>query len=59
MEAPIYGIIDTNGCLIDTSKTELGAKQHATRNGYSLIGYRIGYNAFICAEKKNKKWEQK
>ena len=59
METPIYGIINTDGCLIDTSKTELGAKQYATRNGYNTIGFRVGYNAFISAEKINNKWQTK
>jgi len=57
MEPPIYGIIDSNNCLIDTSKTERGAKIYATRNDYNKIGFRIGYNAFICAEKINGKWQ--
>jgi hypothetical protein len=48
MESKIYGIIDNNNCLIDTSKT---------LNGYNKIGYRIGYNAFISHEKINNKWE--
>lgn len=56
MEAKIYGVIDSNECLLDTSKTEQGAKQYATRNGYNIIGFRVGYNAFILAEKINGKW---
>ena len=59
MEAIIYGVLNSELCLIDTSKTEKGAKQYATRNGYNLIGFRIGYNAFILAEKINGKWERK
>lgn len=57
METKIFGVINNEGCLIDTSKTERGAKQHATRNNYNKIGFRIGYNAFILAEKTNKKWQ--
>ena len=57
MESRVYGIINSDGCLIDTSNTELGAKQYATRNKYNTIGYRIGYNAFILAEKINGKWK--
>lgn len=57
MEAKIYGVINNDGCLIDTSKTERGAKRYATNHGHKKIGYRIGYNAFICAEKINNKWK--
>lgn len=56
MSQIIYGVLNSELCLIDTSKTERGAKQHATRNGYNLIGFRVGYNAFILAEKINGKW---
>ena len=52
MEAPIYGIIDNNGCLIDTSKTKRGANQYATRNGYRLIGFRVGYISFFGGKNK-------
>ena len=56
MEARIYGVLDKENCLIDISKSERGAKVYATKNGYNLVGYRVGYNAFILAEKINKKW---
>lgn len=56
MESRIYGILDSNDCLIDVSNTETGAKRYATLNGYDKIGYRVGYNAFILAEKINNKW---
>ena len=59
MNKIIYGVLNSELCLIDTSKTERGAKQYATRHGYNLIGFRLGYNAFILAEKINGKWEQK
>ena len=57
MEARIYGVLDSNNCLIDTSRTERGCKRYATLNGYNKIGYRIGYNAFISHEKINNKWK--
>lgn len=56
MEAKIYGILDKDNCLIDVSNSERGAKIVATKNGYNKIGYRIGYNAFILAEKVKNKW---
>lgn len=59
METPIFGVIDNAGVLIDTSKTQLGAKQYATKHGYNRIGFRIGYVAFILSEKIAGKWELK
>ena len=56
METRIYGVIDKNNCLIDISRTEQGAKRYATLNGYSKVGYRAGYNAFLLAEKVGKMW---
>ena len=56
MEAKIYGVLDENNCLIDTSRTEQGAKRYATLNSYSKVGYRVGYNAFLLAEKVGKMW---
>jgi len=56
MEARIYGVLDKDNCLIDISRTEKGCKRYATLNAYDKIGYRIGYNAFILAEKINNKW---
>lgn len=58
MEARIYGVLDSNNCLIDVSRSERGAKRYATNHGYNKIGYRVGYNAFICAEKINNKWQE-
>jgi len=56
MEAKIYGVLDANDCLIDISRNEAATKRHATINGYTKVGYRVGYNAFISAEKINNKW---
>ena len=58
MEAKIYGILDTNNCLIDISKSEKGCKQYATKNEYNKIGYRIGYNVFLTHIKIGKRWEK-
>ena len=53
-----YGIAygeDNTHC--DVSKTERGAKMYATRNGYTKVTKRVGYNAFIIAEKVDGKWQ--
>lgn len=54
----IYGIIDNNNIYTDISKSEKGAKNYATRNGYNKIGCRNvnSYNAFLVAEKVGGKW---
>lgn len=57
MESKIYGVLDKDNCLIDVSLSERGTKVFATKNGYNKVGYRIGYNAFILAEKVKNKWE--
>ena len=56
----IYGVIDTNNCLIDVSTSEQGAKRYATLNGYNKIRYRNinSYNAIISHEKINSKWKR-
>lgn len=58
MEQKIYGIVNKEGCLIDTSLTEQGAKNYATRHSYNLIGYRVGYNVIITHQKIGGKWKQ-
>ena len=52
----MYGVLDRNGCHNDISKTERGAKNFATRNGYNHISKRLGYNAYKYAEKVAGKW---
>jgi len=52
----IYGVLDSDDCLIDISRNEAATKRYATINGYTKVGYRVGYNAFISAEKFNNKW---
>jgi hypothetical protein len=41
----IYGVLNSEGVHIDTSKTLQGAKRHATINGYNTITvrYNCGY----------------
>lgn len=54
----IYGVI-SNGVHTDVSRTEKGAKNYATRNGYKAVSIRFnsGYNVAIIAEKNSKgKW---
>ena len=58
MRGVMYGIVygeDNVHC--DVSKTERGAKIYATRNGYTKVTFRVGYNASIIAEKINGKWQ--
>lgn len=52
----VYGVVNSEGCLIDTSLTLLGAKQYATRHGYKTIGVRAEYNVFATWEKVGSKW---
>lgn len=56
MEAKVFGILDSNNCLIDISLSERGCKRYATLNGYTSIGYRVGCNATIYAKKIKNKW---
>jgi plastocyanin domain-containing protein len=55
----IYGVLNYEGVHIDVSKSEKGAKNYATRNGYKTVTIRFncGYNAMQIAEKKGKKCE--
>lgn len=57
MGKAIYGVTNKDGVHTDVSLTLLGAKQYATRNGYSKVSKRVGYNARIISEKTNGKWE--
>lgn len=54
-----YGVIDSAGSYIDVAKTERGAKNYATRNGYKEVFMRFnnGYITTIVATKKdNRRW---
>lgn len=54
----VFGVMDKNNCLIDTSTSLLGAKQHATRNGYNRIGKRVEYNVVDTYIRDGKKWRK-
>jgi len=56
-----YGVLDSNGCHIDVSLTEKGAKNYATRHGYTKVSirYNSGYTVQVVAEKVNNKWVAK
>jgi len=53
-----YGVL-INGVHVDVSKTEKGAKNFATRNGYLTVTCRFncGYIATEIAHKYNGKWK--
>jgi hypothetical protein len=53
----VYGVL-SNGVHVDTSKTERGAKNFATRYGYTSVSVRFncGYIATEIASKQNNKW---
>lgn len=57
MKVVVYGVTNKDGVHTDVSSTLLGAKQYATKNGYTEVSKRVGYNARIIAEKVNNKWE--
>ena len=46
----IYGVLDRNDCHIDTSKTLLGAKQYATRHGYTTVSSRTSDHYYVNIE---------
>jgi len=52
----IFGSTDNKNVHNDTSKTLLGAKQYATRNGYKNVPVRIGYNVTLLEYKDKNKW---
>jgi len=57
MSNHVYGVAP-NGNYTDVSKTLLGAKQWATRNGYNqvFIRFNCGYHVALKATKVNGKW---
>lgn len=58
MSNHIYGVVGKDGVHHDVSKSLLGAKQYATRHGYTQVSIRFncGYNVAIVAVKDNGKW---
>ena len=55
----IYGVLNKQNIHTDVSKTLRGAKNYATRNDYTKVSVRVGYNASLAAEKINGKWINK
>lgn len=57
----IYGVVDAAGVHHDASRSKLGAKIYATRNGYKTISRRNAdhYHAVIVSEKINGKWQDR
>ena len=55
----LYGVCGRDGGFIATSKTERGAKNHATRNGYSEVYkmHQVSWAVILVSEKINGKWE--
>ena len=53
-----YGIIAYNNGYIDTSNSLLGAKNHATRNGYEqvFIRFNSGYHTQLASDKSMGYW---
>lgn len=56
----IYGILNSDNIHTDTSKTLQGAKNYATRNGYTEVSVRFncGYHVEHLATKINGKWKK-
>lgn len=54
----IYGVIGSDGGHIDTSNTERGAKNKATRDGYSVVTRRheVSWAVETVAHKKGNRW---
>lgn len=52
----IFGVLDSNDCLIDVSRSEKGTKRYATNHGYTKIGYRTEYHVTVTHEKVNGRW---
>jgi hypothetical protein len=52
----VYGSTDNKNIHTDTSKTLLGAKQYATRNGLKNVSVRIGHNVTLLEFKDSNKW---
>lgn len=54
----VYGVVGKDGIHHDVSRTERGAKQYATKHGYTQVSVRFngGYNVAVVAEKISGKW---
>ena len=60
MNKHTYGVNTLNSGYIDVSNTLLGAKQYATRNGFTevYIRYNNGYHVDKVAIKTSGKWRK-
>jgi hypothetical protein len=54
-----YGVLNAQGIHTDVSKTEKGAKNYATRHGYTRVSIRYNGGLYVCAisEKKGNRWK--
>lgn len=52
----MFGVVNSKGEHIDTSKTLHGAKITATRNQYNKVSERHGYNVVRVWENIDGKW---
>ena len=54
-----FGVAGYSGEYHDVSRTERGAKNYATRNGYTrvYIRYDAGYHIDLIAIKQGKRWK--
>lgn len=54
----VYGVVQSDGSHCDVSHSEKGAKQYATRNGYTQVTRRAngGYHAPVIATRVGKRW---
>lgn len=54
----VYGVVLSDGSHCDVSATERGAKQYATRNGYTQVTKRAngGYHAPVIAVRTGNRW---
>ena len=59
MKLVCYGVLGRDGGFIHTSNTKQGAKNYATRNGYTEV-YAMHCNSWavwLVSTKENKVWE--
>lgn len=52
----IYGVLDSNGCHVDVSKSLEQVKRYARLNEHDKISCRFNYNAIVLYEWNGKRW---
>ena len=54
----ILGVINKDKVFTDISRSEKGCKKYATKNGFSLVGFRDAdhYHVTVTHKKEGKKW---